>query len=199
MRVIVRKERPHPAPSCGSPTSAGTASPASPPTPEPGSSQTWNYATAAAPAARTASGAPKTPACVTSRCTALTRTRSGANRWPWPANSWPGWRCWPWTAPPRLGTQTRAAAPAHRRRMAGARRAALTAPPPSGTLALCGCAARVAVGGVLPGHQAAPCHRGSCTSGALNSHDANPAALLRHALSPGIPDEDVGAAGRRRR
>ena len=34
--------------SCGSPTSAGTASPPSPPTPGPGSSQTWNYATAGA-------------------------------------------------------------------------------------------------------------------------------------------------------
>ena len=31
-RVIVRKERPHPAPSCGSPTSTATGSPRSPPT-----------------------------------------------------------------------------------------------------------------------------------------------------------------------
>jgi hypothetical protein len=86
MRVIVRKERPTPARSCGSPTSAGTASPASPPTPGPGSSLTWNCATAAGPGVRTGSGARRTPACGTSRCTALTRTRSGASWWPWPAN-----------------------------------------------------------------------------------------------------------------
>jgi len=33
MRVIVRKERPHPARSCGSSTSTTTGSPVSPPTP----------------------------------------------------------------------------------------------------------------------------------------------------------------------
>ena len=86
MRVIVRKDAPTPAPSCGSPTSAGTGSPPSPPTPGPGSSLTWNYVTAAGPGARTGSGAPKTPACAACRCTASPRTRSGASWWRWPAN-----------------------------------------------------------------------------------------------------------------
>ncbi len=65
MRVIGRKERPHPAPSCGSPTSTATASPPSPPTPGKASSPTWNSATAAGPAARTASGTRRTPGCGT--------------------------------------------------------------------------------------------------------------------------------------
>jgi Transposase DDE domain group 1 len=52
MRAIVRKERPTPAPSCTSPTSTATASPALRPAPAVGSSPTWNCATAAGPAAR---------------------------------------------------------------------------------------------------------------------------------------------------
>jgi hypothetical protein len=86
MRVIVRKERPHPVPSCGSPTSAATASLPSPPAQRAASSLTWNCATAAAPAARTASAARKTPGCATSPCRALTRTGSGASSSRWPAN-----------------------------------------------------------------------------------------------------------------
>jgi hypothetical protein len=86
MRVIARKERLTPAPSCGSPISTGTGSPALPPPPNAASSPTWNCATAAAPGARTASVPPKTPACATCPCTASTRTRSGANWWPRPAN-----------------------------------------------------------------------------------------------------------------
>ena len=61
MRVIVCKERPHPGRSCGSPTSTGTGSPRSPPTPGKGSSRTSNCGTAAGPAARTGS-------CATRRC-----------------------------------------------------------------------------------------------------------------------------------
>jgi Transposase DDE domain group 1 len=86
MRVIVRKERPTPAPSCGSPTSTGTASPASPPTPHAGSWLTWSCVTAAGPAARTASAPPRTPGCATCPCTASPRTRSGASLSQWPAN-----------------------------------------------------------------------------------------------------------------
>jgi hypothetical protein len=52
-------------PSCGSPTSTGTGSPPSPPTPGAVSSPTSNCATAGAPAARTASAAPRTPGCGT--------------------------------------------------------------------------------------------------------------------------------------
>lgn len=86
IRVIVRRERPTPAPSCASPTSAGTASPRLPPTRGAGSSRTSNYLTEGVPGARTGSAPPKTPGCVTSRCAASARTRCGANWWPWPAN-----------------------------------------------------------------------------------------------------------------
>jgi hypothetical protein len=86
MRVIVRRERRTQARSCASPTLADTASPASPPTPNAASSLTWSCATAAAPTARTASAAPRTPGCVISHCTASRRTSSGANLWPWPAS-----------------------------------------------------------------------------------------------------------------
>ena len=54
------RNAPTPARSCGSPTSTGTGSPASPPTPRAGSSPTWSCATAAGPAARTASAAKDT-------------------------------------------------------------------------------------------------------------------------------------------
>jgi Transposase DDE domain group 1 len=86
MRVIVRKERPTPARSCASPTSAATASPPSPPMPGAGSSRTWNYATAAAHGLRTASAPPRTPGCATSRCRASRPTSCGASWWPWPAS-----------------------------------------------------------------------------------------------------------------
>ncbi|PRX44789.1 DDE family transposase [Nonomuraea fuscirosea] len=52
MRVIARKERPHPVPNCASPTSTAAASPASSPMPIAASSPTWNSATAAEPAQR---------------------------------------------------------------------------------------------------------------------------------------------------
>jgi len=52
MRVIVRKERPHPGAQLRSPTSTGTGSPRSPPTPGKASSRTWNCGTAAGSAAR---------------------------------------------------------------------------------------------------------------------------------------------------
>ena len=86
MRVIVRKERPHPARSCGSPTLMGTVSPASLPTPRPVSSLTWNCVTGAGHDVRTGSAPPRTPGCVTCPCTASPRTRSGASWWPWPAS-----------------------------------------------------------------------------------------------------------------
>ena len=60
---------------CGSPTSAGTGSPALPPAPGPGSWLTWNCGTAAGPGARTGSAAPRTPGCATCRCTATSRNQ----------------------------------------------------------------------------------------------------------------------------
>lgn len=47
--LILRKERPHPGPSCGSPTPTGCASPGSAPTPPAGSWRIWNYGAAATP------------------------------------------------------------------------------------------------------------------------------------------------------
>lgn len=55
---------------------------------------TWNCATAAAPASRTASAPPpKTPALPTCPYTTWTRTGSGAPSSPWPARSPPGCNC----------------------------------------------------------------------------------------------------------
>ena len=51
--------------SCGSPTSTGTGSLPSPPTPEAASSPTWSCDTGGGPAARIGSGAPRTPGCAT--------------------------------------------------------------------------------------------------------------------------------------
>ena len=99
--------------------------------PRPGSSLTWNCGTAAGPAARTGSAAPRTPACATCRCTATTRTRSGARSSPWPANSSPGPRCSPCTARPAAGNPNAAAAALLRRRPAGPRRPPPAAPPGS--------------------------------------------------------------------
>jgi hypothetical protein len=65
MRVIVRKERPHPGAQLRSPISTATGSPLSPPTPRKGSSLTWSCATAGGHAARTGSAAPRTPGCGT--------------------------------------------------------------------------------------------------------------------------------------
>jgi hypothetical protein len=62
MRVIVRKERPHPARSCVSPTSTATGSPSRRPARRSGSSRTWNCGTAAGTGS---SAAPRTPACGT--------------------------------------------------------------------------------------------------------------------------------------
>ena len=66
MRVIVRKERPHPGAQLRFTDIDGhrfTCFATS--TPRAGSSPTWNYATAAGHGARTASAAPKTPGCAT--------------------------------------------------------------------------------------------------------------------------------------
>ena len=51
--------------------------------------------------------APRTPGYGTCRCTATTRTRSGARSSPWPATCWPGPRCSPSPAPPGAGNLRR--------------------------------------------------------------------------------------------
>ncbi|CAI7981062.1 hypothetical protein FRAHR75_980002 [Frankia sp. Hr75.2] len=67
-----------PAPSYVSPTSTATGLPRSRRTAPEASSPSWNSATAAGPAARTGSAAPRTPAWRTCPCTTSRRTRSGA-------------------------------------------------------------------------------------------------------------------------
>ena len=129
MRVIVRKERPHSRRSCGSPTSTGTGSPRSPPTPGKGSSRTSNCGTAAGPAVRTGSETPRTPGCGTFPSRASPRTSCGARSSPWPASCWPRPRCSPWPGPPAAGTETAPAAPVLGRRAPGPRRPPAPAPP----------------------------------------------------------------------
>jgi hypothetical protein len=68
-RLILRKERPTPAPSYAPPTPTACASPGSSPTPPAAapaaSSPTWSCGTAVTPGSRTASAPPKTPDCAT--------------------------------------------------------------------------------------------------------------------------------------
>jgi len=114
MRVIVRKERPHPAPSCGSPTV--TASPASPPTARAASSPISNCATAAAHAVRTASGRQRHRPAQPSLPQLHPKpdpVRAGSNGVR-AAGLDPDAR--PARPGPALGTQTAAAAPVQRRR-----------------------------------------------------------------------------------
>jgi hypothetical protein len=85
MRVIVRKERPHPGAQLRFTDIDGhRGSPASPPAQRAGSSLTWNYATGDGPSARTASAVRKTPACAT--CPSSPKISSGARSSRWPAN-----------------------------------------------------------------------------------------------------------------
>jgi len=65
MRVIVRKERPHPGAQLRFTDLGGHRFRVSRPRPGPVSSLTWNCGTAAGPAARTASATPRTPGCGT--------------------------------------------------------------------------------------------------------------------------------------
>jgi hypothetical protein len=82
MPLIVRKERPHPGARPRFTDPSGHRFTCLATKPSAGSSPTWNYATAAGPAAKTASAAPRTPACATCPCTATPRTRSGARSSP---------------------------------------------------------------------------------------------------------------------
>ena len=115
MRVIVRKERPHPGAQLrltdldGHRVTAFATNTA----PAAANSPTSNCATAAAPAPKTGSAARRTPGSPTCRCTSSPRTRSGAPSSPWPASSPPGCRLLAFTdaTPARpVGTQTPTAA-----------------------------------------------------------------------------------------
>lgn len=63
MRLIVRKERPHPGAQLRSPTPTACGSPASPPTPRTPRSRLWSCGTANAPTPRTVSAPLATPVC----------------------------------------------------------------------------------------------------------------------------------------
>jgi hypothetical protein len=86
MRVIVRKERPHPGAQLRFTDIDGHRFTAFATDARKGSSRTSNCGTAAGPAARTGSATPRTPGCGTS---------PGARSSPWPASCWPGPRCSP--------------------------------------------------------------------------------------------------------
>ncbi len=79
MRVIIRREHPHPGAQLKFTDHNGNRLTAFAPTPAKDNSPIWNYATATAPAAKTASAPRKTPARATSRSADSTPTRSG---WP---------------------------------------------------------------------------------------------------------------------
>jgi hypothetical protein len=95
MRVIVRKNAPTRALSCGSPSSTGTGSARLPPTRRNASSRTSSSRTVGGPSARTGSVAGRTAACGTSRSRTSPRTSCNARLSPWPASCWPGRRCSP--------------------------------------------------------------------------------------------------------
>jgi hypothetical protein len=81
MRVLVRRERPHPGANSPSPTSTATGSRPSRPTPPSGSSPPWKPVTAPTPVSRTASAPARTPATAGSRPASSRSTRCG---WNWP-------------------------------------------------------------------------------------------------------------------
>ena len=97
MRLIVRKERPHPGAqlrftdadgmrlTCFATNTGGTAIAA----------LELRHRQRARAAQRTASAPPATPACATCHCTTPRRTRSGWRSSSSPWTCWPGWRCSP--------------------------------------------------------------------------------------------------------
>jgi hypothetical protein len=86
MRVIARRERPHPGAQLRFTDIDGHRFTCFATDARRGSLLTWNCATEGGRGARTASATLRTPACVTCRCTASPRTRCGASWWPWPAS-----------------------------------------------------------------------------------------------------------------
>jgi Transposase DDE domain group 1 len=86
MRVIVRKERPHPGAQLRFTDIDGHRFTCFATDAKRGQIADLELRHRRRPAARTASARPRTPACATSPCTASPRTRSGASSPPWPAN-----------------------------------------------------------------------------------------------------------------
>ena len=103
MRVIVRKERPHPGAQLRFTDVDGHRFTPSPPTRAKASSPTSNCGTAGGRGARTGSAARRTPGCGTCSSRASPPTRSGARSSRWPVSCSPGRRCSPCPAPPAAG------------------------------------------------------------------------------------------------
>jgi hypothetical protein len=78
-RLIVRRERPHPARNCRSPTTTATASRRSSPTKTTTTSPRSSAVTASVPASRTAFATTRTPAWRSSRSSSSRSTRSGCS------------------------------------------------------------------------------------------------------------------------
>ncbi|BAC70318.1 putative ISNCY family ISMk1-like transposase [Streptomyces avermitilis MA-4680 = NBRC 14893] len=93
MRLIVRKERPHPGAQLRFTDLDGLRLTCFATNTQAASSPTSNCATADRPAARTASETPATPACATCPCTTPHRTGSGWRSSPSHSTSSPGCRC----------------------------------------------------------------------------------------------------------
>ncbi len=99
MRVIARREKPHPGAQlpCSSSTRAG-ASGSPPSASRPGRSSSSRPATGFRPASRPVSDAGRTPGCVGCHRNRSRSTRRGVPRSQSPATCWPGWPCSAWTA-----------------------------------------------------------------------------------------------------
>lgn len=100
VRVIVRKERPHPGAQLHLTDVDGhRIRPTPPPAGPAPNCPTWNHSTAAGHGPKTGSVARRTPGHATCPCTTSTRTASGSPSAPWPATCSPRPRCSPWPRP----------------------------------------------------------------------------------------------------
>jgi hypothetical protein len=103
MRVIVRKERPHPGAQLRFTDIDGHRLTCFATSTKRGQLPDLELRHAGGPGARTGSAAPRTAACAACRCRASPRTRSGARSSRWPATCWPGPSSSPSPAPPADG------------------------------------------------------------------------------------------------
>lgn len=76
-RLLVRRERPHPARNCRSPTTTATASKRSSPTSPTRTSPSWSAVTASTRTSRTGSATTRTPDCPSSRSNSSRSTKCG--------------------------------------------------------------------------------------------------------------------------
>jgi hypothetical protein len=105
MRVIVRKERPHPGAQLRFTDTGGHRFTCFATSTKGGQLADLELPAGGGPGARTGSAARKTQGCAACRCRATPRTRSGARSSRWPAICWPGRRCSPSPARPADGSR----------------------------------------------------------------------------------------------